>query len=263
MPKFAANLSMLFNEHEFLDRFTAAAKAGFAGVEYLFPYAYEAETLRNALAGNGMSQELFNLPPGDWEAGERGLSALPGREAEFRASVATALHYAEVLDCPRLHVMAGIVPAGTDQQACRDTYINNLRFAAAEFAKRDKILLIEPLNLRDNPGYLLSRQENAVEICNLVGAVNIKLQFDFYHCQIVQGDLIRTLEKLLPHIGHIQIAGVPDRHEPDTGEVNYAWLFDQIDALGYDGWIGCEYRPQGKTIDGLAWGRKWGLGATV
>jgi len=262
MPKFAANLSMLFNEDEFLDRFAAAATAGFTAVEYLFPYAYEAETLRAALTENNLSQVLFNLPPGDWEHGERGLAALPGREDEFRTSVATALHYAQILDCPRLHVMAGIIPEDTDPELCQRIYIENLRYAANEFAKFDKLLLIEPLNLRDNPGYLLSHQEAAVEICKQVGAPNIKVQFDFYHCQIVQGDLTRTLESLLPYIGHIQIAGVPERHEPDTGEVNYPWLFEHLDSLAYDGWIGCEYRPRGKTIEGLAWGQKWGLGAT-
>ncbi|MDT8421366.1 MAG: hydroxypyruvate isomerase family protein [Desulfuromonadales bacterium] len=260
MPKFAANLSMLFTEYEFLDRFAAAAAAGFNAVEYLFPYAYEAEVLRAALAENHLRQVLFNLPPGDWEGGERGLAALPGREDEFRASVATALHYLQALDCPRAHVMAGIVPGDAESEVCRETYIENLRYAAGEFAKFDKLLLIEPLNLRDNPGYLLSRQETAVEICQQVGAANIKVQFDFYHCQIAQGDLTRTLDSVFPHIGHIQIAGVPDRHEPDTGEVNYPWLFEHLDSLGYDGWIGCEYRPRGETRSGLAWGQKWGLG---
>ena len=259
MPKFAANLSMLFTEHAFLERFSAAAAAGFTGVEYLFPYAYEVETLRSSLVENGLTQVLFNLPPGDWEAGERGIAALPGREDEFRASVATALHYAQILDCPRLHVMAGILPAGLDANVCRELYLDNLRYAAAECAKFGKTLLIEPLNLRDNPGYMLSRQETAAEICAQVGASNLKVQFDFYHCQIVQGDLTRTLEALFPQVGHIQIAGVPDRHEPDSGEINYPWLFERLDALGYAGWIGCEYRPRGKTRDGLAWGQPWGL----
>jgi len=259
MPRFAANLSMLFTEYDFLERFAAAASAGFSGVEYLFPYAYEAETLRSSLADNGLTQVLFNLPPGDWEGGERGIAALPGREEEFRASVATALCYAQILDCPRLHVMAGIVPPEADVNLCRETYIDNLRYAAVEFSKFNKTLLIEPLNLRDNPGYLLSRQETAAEICAQVGTPNIKVQFDFYHCQIAQGDLTRTLEALFPLLGHIQIAGVPDRHEPDSGEINYPWLFQRIDSLGYDGWIGCEYRPRGKTRDGLAWGEPWGL----
>ncbi len=260
MPRFAANLSMLFTEYDFLERFSAASAAGFTGVEYLFPYAYEAETLRSVLVANGLTQVLFNLPPGDWEAGERGIAALPGREDEFRASVATALHYAQILDCPRLHVMAGIVPSGVEVNVCSALYLDNLRYAAAEFAKFGKTLLIEPLNLRDNPGYLLSRQETAAEICDQVGAANIKVQFDFYHCQIAQGDLTRTLVSLFPHVGHIQIAGVPDRHEPDLGEVNYPWLFERLELMGYDGWIGCEYRPFDKTIDGLAWGRAWGLG---
>jgi hydroxypyruvate isomerase len=259
MPRFAANLSMLFTEHDFLERFAAAAAAGFTGVEFLFPYAYAAETLRAALVTNGLTQVLFNLPPGDWAAGERGIAALPGREDEFRASVATALDYARILDCSRLHVMAGIVPAALDAKVCRELYLDNLRYAAAECAKFGKTLLIEPLNLRDNPGYLLSRQEDAAEICARVGAANLKVQFDFYHCQIVQGDLTRILEALFPQLGHLQIAGVPERHEPDRGEINYPWIFERLDALGYAGWIGCEYRPRGATRAGLAWGQPWGL----
>jgi hydroxypyruvate isomerase len=260
MPKFAANLSMLFSEHDFIDRFAAAAAAGFSGVEYLFPYAYEAEALRKVLDENSLTQVLFNLFPGDWDAGERGLAALPGREAEFRDSVAQAIHYAEVLDCPRLHAMAGLIPEGADVDTYLETYVANLSYAAEELAKVDKTLLIEPINQRDIPGFFLNRQDVAREVLTQVGAANLKVQFDVYHCQIVQGDLTCALEAQFPHIGHIQIAGVPDRHEPDVGEVNYPWLFERLDVLGYDGWVGCEYRPCGTTLDGLAWGRKWGLG---
>lgn len=260
MPKFAANLSMLFPEYDFLDRFAAAATAGFTGVEYLFPYDYEAETLRTILDANDLTQVLFNLPAGDWDAGERGLAALPDRESEFRDSVSKAICYAEVLGCPRLHVMAGVIPVGADAEACFETYVVNLRYASAELAKVGKTLLIEPINPRDIPGFFLNHQDAASEVLAKVGAANLKVQFDVYHCQIVQGDLTRALEKQFPRIGHIQIAGVPDRHEPDIGEVNYPWLFEKLDTLGYGGWIGCEYRPRGKTLDGLAWGRKWGLG---
>lgn len=261
MPKFAANLSMLFTEYDFIDRFSAAASAGFAGVEYLFPYAYEAAQLHDALDSNGLTQVLFNLPPGDWDAGERGLAALPGREDEFKDSVAKALHYAQTLDCPRLHAMAGLMPDGADVDAYFETYVSNLRYAAKELAMVDKTLLIEPINPRDIPRFFLNHQEVAREVVERVGEPNLKVQFDAYHCQIVQGDLTRTLEAQFPRIGHIQIAGVPDRHEPDIGEVNYPWLFERLDDLGYDGWIGCEYRPRGNTLDGLAWGRQWGLGS--
>ena len=263
MPKFAANLSMLFTEYDFLDRFAAAATAGFTGVEYLFPYAYEPEELKAVLESNGLTQVLFNLPPGDWDTGERGLAALPGREDEFRASVATAIRYAEVLGCPRLHAMAGCVLENSDKDACLETYVSNLRYAAKELQSVDKTLLIEPINPRDIPGFFLNHQEVAREIIERVGEPNLKIQFDVYHCQIVQGDITRSLEAQFPQVGHIQIAGVPDRHEPDIGEVYYPWLFDRIDELGYEGWIGCEYRPRGNTLDGLAWGRKWGLGSAV
>ena len=260
MPKFAANLSMLFTEYDFPDRFAAASAAGFSGVEYLFPYSYEAADLRAALDSHSLTQVLFNLPPGNWDAGERGLASLPGREDEFRESVAIAIEYAQILDCSRLHAMAGLMPAGADTEACFETYISNLRYAAKELAKLDKTLLIEPINPRDIPGFFLNRQEVAREVVERVGEPNLKVQFDVYHCQIVQGDLTRSLEQQFSYLGHIQIAGVPDRHEPDIGEVNYSWLFERIDELGYDGWIGCEYRPRGNTLDGLRWGRAWGLG---
>jgi len=263
MIRLAANLSMMFTEHAFLDRFEAAASAGFRAVEYLFPYAFEADELRRRLDAHGLSQALFNLPPGDWEAGERGLACLPGREEEFRQSVDLALSYAARLDCPRLHAMAGLLPDGADAatiQAHQDTYVRNLRFAAAACAKAGKTLLIEPINGRDMPGFFLSGQAQARAIVERVGADNLKVQFDLYHCQIVEGDLIRTLEAQFAHIGHVQIAGVPQRHEPDRGEVNYGAVLRRLDELGYDGWVGCEYRPAGETRAGLGWAKAYGIG---
>ncbi|WP_280546860.1 MULTISPECIES: 2-oxo-tetronate isomerase [unclassified Halomonas] len=266
MIRLAANLSMLFTEHAFLDRFAAAADAGFTGVEYLFPYAHAPESLAEALRASGVEQVLFNLPPGDWEAGERGLASLPGREAEFRDSVVEGLRYAEALDCPRVHAMAGLLPEGVDARtqtearaAHHATYIDNLRFAAREAAKAGRDLLIEPINTRDMPGYFLSRQDQALAVLEAVGADNLRLQFDLYHCQIMEGDLIRHLERLLPHIGHVQIAGVPQRHEPDIGEVHYPAVLERLAALGYRDWVGCEYRPAQGTRDGLGWGRPYGL----
>ncbi|GGX98247.1 hydroxypyruvate isomerase [Litchfieldella qijiaojingensis] len=262
MTRLAANLSMLFPEHDFLDRFAAAADAGFRGVEYLFPYTFEPQELRTALDDNGLSQVLFNLPPGDWEAGERGLASLPGRESEFRDSVIEAIHYAEALDCPRLHAMAGLLPPEADaatREEHRKTYIANLRFAASELAKVGKTLLIEPINGRDMPGFFLQRQDHAREVLGWVGADNLRVQFDIYHCQITEGDLIRNLETQFPHIGHVQIAGVPERHEPDRGEVNYPALLERLEALGYDGWVGCEYRPAHETRAGLGWAAAYGL----
>nr|WP_297398027.1 2-oxo-tetronate isomerase [uncultured Marinobacter sp.] len=262
MIRLAANLSMLFQEHDFLDRFSAAAEAGFRGVEYLFPYAYAPEALAGALREAKLEQVLFNLPPGDWAAGERGLASLPGREAEFRESVSEALRYADTLNCPRIHAMAGLVPEGADREtlaAHQDTYLGNLRFAAREAAKAGRDLLIEPINHRDMPRYFLSRQDQAMAAIEAVGADNLRLQFDVYHCQIMEGDLIRHLEQQFHHIGHVQIAGVPERHEPDIGEVNYPSILARLEALGYRGWVGCEYRPAGNTRDGLAWGRVHGL----
>lgn len=256
MPKFAANLTMMFNEVAFPQRFAAAAKAGFTAVEFLFPYDYAPGEVARWLQENGLESVLFNLPPGDWAAGERGLAALPGREAEFRASVARALDYAIAMGTPRLHAMAGLVPADADpayRAACRETYIANLTHAACELAKHDRTLLIEPINSRDMPGYFLNRQAEGHAIRAAVGEPNLKVQMDFYHAQIVEGDLATTFRTHLSGIGHLQIAGVPERHEPDDGEVDYPYLFRLVDELGYDGWIGCEYRPRGRTEDGLGW----------
>lgn len=262
MIRLAANLSMLFAEHDFLDRFQAAAAAGFRGVEYLFPYDHEPRVLATALREAGVEQVLFNLPPGDWEAGERGLASLPGREAEFRDSVVEALRYAEVLGCPRVHAMAGLLPVNADAEtlaAHRATYVANLRFAAAEATKVGCQVLIEPINTRDMPGFFLSRQARAMEVLEAIQADNLKLQFDLYHCQVMEGDLIRHLERQFTAIAHIQIAGVPERHEPDIGEVHYPAIFERLKRLGYTGWIGCEYRPTAGTRAGLGWGRDYGL----
>lgn len=266
MIRLAANLSLLFTEHDFLERFAAAAEAGFRGVEYLFPYAQAPEVLRAALDENGLEQVLFNLPPGDWEGGERGLASLPGREAEFRDSVVEALRYAEALGCPRVHAMAGLLPVDADARVQEEaraahhaSYVANLRFTAREAAKVGREVLIEPINTRDMPGFFLSRQAQAMAVLEEVGEPNLRLQFDLYHCQVMDGDLSRHLERQFDAIGHIQIAGVPERHEPDVGEVHYPALFARLEALGYGGWIGCEYRPAGATRAGLGWGRDYGL----
>lgn len=268
MPRFAANLSMLYPEHDFLDRFEAAAKDGFQAVEYLFPYAFEARELAARLRDNGLRQVLFNGPPGDWDGGERGLACLPGREVEFRAGIERALAYADVLESPRIHVMAGLLPAGLDRAAAEAVYVDNLRWAAGTARTAGRDLLIEPINTRDIPGFFLNRQDQAHRIVEAVGAPNLKVQMDLYHCQIVEGDVATKLRQYLPtgRVGHLQIAGVPARHEPDLGELNHPYLFDVVDEVsaqcGWDGWIGCEYRPRrgavpGGTTDGLDWLRPY------
>ncbi|REF02061.1 2-oxo-tetronate isomerase [Cupriavidus plantarum] len=257
MPRFAANLSMMYNEHGFLDRFAAAAADGFQAVEYLFPFEHAASEIRKRLDDNGLVQALFNAPPGDWAAGERGTAALPGREAEFREGFAKALEYASVIGNDRVHVMAGIVPADADAARCRAVYLENLAYAAASAAAHGITVLMEPINTRDMPGYFLSRQDDAHTIRQQVGAANLLVQFDCYHCQIMEGDLAVKLKRDFAGIGHIQIAGVPERHEPDLGELNYPYLFDVIDGLGYAGWIGCEYRPRAGTSAGLGWLRPY------
>jgi hydroxypyruvate isomerase len=258
MPRFAANLSMMYTEHDFPDRFAAASADGFTAVEYLFPYAYDATELRRRLDDHGLRQVLFNAPPGAWESGERGTAALPGREAELRSGIARALEYATALDCPRLHVMAGLVPPGATPKELaehRATYLANLGWAAERAAALGVDILIEPINGRDMPGYFLSRQAEAHAIVQEVGAPNLKVQLDLYHCQIVEGDLTTTLRRDLPtgRVGHLQIAGVPDRHEPDQGELDVSHLFRVVDDLGFDGWIGCEYVPLAGTSEGLGW----------
>ena len=257
MPRFAANLSMLYPQHEFLDRFAAAAADGFEAVEFLFPYDYSANELKQRLSDNGLVQALFNVPPGDWAAGERGIATLPGREDEFRSGFDRALEYAAVLGNTRVHVMAGLLAAESDRARHHGVYLQNLAYAADQAGKAGITVLLEPINTRDMPGFLLNRQDQAQAICKEVGATNLKVQFDCYHCQIVEGDLATTLRRDFDRIGHIQIAGVPDRHEPDQGEVNYPYLFELMDHLGYDGWVGCEYRPKGDTSTGLQWLRDW------
>jgi 2-dehydrotetronate isomerase len=257
MPRFAANLSMLYPQHEFLDRFAAAAADGFEAVEYLFPYDFTAAEIKQRLTENNLTQALFNAPPGDWAKGERGIASLPGREAEFRAGIQKALEYAAVLGNDRIHVMAGLLPSEDLREKHHAVYIENLRYAAQEAAKVGITVLIEPINTRDMPGFFLNRQDQGQAVCKEVGADNLKVQFDFYHCQIVEGDVISKLRRDFAGVGHIQIAGVPDRHEPNLGEVNYPWIFEEIDRLGYTGWIGCEYRPKGDTSEGLQWLRDW------
>ncbi|MFE6158399.1 2-oxo-tetronate isomerase [Streptomyces sp. NPDC056486] len=258
MPRFAANLSMMYTEHGFLDRFAAASADGFEAVEYLFPYPYEADELRRRLDDHGLRQVLFNAPPGAWDSGERGIASLPGREAEVRSGTERALEYAAVLGCDQVHVMAGLLPpeaTPAQRAAHRDTYLANLARAAEQAAAVDVDLLIEPINGRDMPGYFLHRQADAHAIVQEVGASNLKVQLDLYHCQIVEGDLTTTLRRDLPtgRVGHLQIAGVPDRHEPDRGELDVRHLFDVVDELGFDGWIGCEYIPRAGTSEGLGW----------
>lgn len=257
MPKFAANLSMMYTEVPFMERFGAAAKDGFRGVEFLFPYAFEAEAIAAELKRHGLQQVLFNTWPGDFDGGERGLASLPGREAEFLSGVDRAIGYAKVLGCPRLHAMAGLIPQGADRAERRALYVRNLREAARRCADAGLALLIEPINTRDIPGFFLNTQAEAHAIVAEVGAPNLKVQFDLYHCQIVEGDLAVKLKRDLAHIGHVQIAGVPERHEPDRGEVNYPFLFEHLDAIGYAGWIGCEYRPRAGTSAGLGWIRPY------
>ena len=274
MPKFAANLSMMYVELPFLDRFEAAAKDGFKAVEYLFPYAYEAKELAARLKNNGLQQVLFNLPPGGvdadsidtaWNAGTRGIACIAGREAEFATGAALALKYAEALDCPRLHMMAGLLPVNALSTAenkanTRQTYINNAKHASQWVAKQGINLLLEPINTRDIPGFFLNRQDEAHALIAEIGQPNVKVQMDLYHCQIVEGDVSMKICQYLPtgNVGHFQIAGVPERHEPDAGEMNYPYLFEVIDSLGYDGWIGCEYKPKlggqpNGTSSGLGW----------
>jgi hydroxypyruvate isomerase len=257
MPRFAANLSMMFNEVPFLDRFAAAAAAGFEGVEFLFPYEHPPEVVAAKLKAAGLASVLFNLPPGNWAGGERGIAALPGREAEFRAGVETALRYAEALGTPTLHAMAGLVPAGAERTRCRATYLENLGQAARALAAHGLTLVIEPINGRDMPGYFLQTQAEAHAIREEVGAKNLLVQLDLYHAQIVEGDLTTKMRRWIAHLGHVQVAGVPDRHEPDSGELDSGWLFRELDRLGYAGWVGCEYRPAGATTAGLTWFAPW------
>jgi hydroxypyruvate isomerase len=257
MTRLAANLSMMYTEVPFLERFGAAARDGFKAVEFLFPYAFDRQALAAELDRNGLQQVLFNTVPGDFDSGERGLAAVPGREAEFLAGVDLAIEYARVLKCPRLHAMAGLFRAGADRARWHATYVANLREAARRCAAAGITLLVEPINTRDIPGYFLNTQADGHALVAEVGAPNLKVQMDLYHCQIVEGDLAAKIRRHLPGVGHVQIAGVPQRHEPDLGEVNYPFLFALLDELGYDGWIGCEYRPRAGTSAGLGWAKPY------
>ncbi|ASY72960.1 hydroxypyruvate isomerase [Sinorhizobium fredii USDA 205] len=251
MPVFAANLTMMFNEWSFLDRFNAAAGAGFTAVEYLFPYEAAPEAIAERLARNGLQQALFNLPPGDWAAGERGIAALPGRFEELKSDVERALDYAAATGVKRLHLMAGL--ADPSDPEASDCYRRSVAYAAERLAENGLDLLLEPINGRNMPGYFLNDFGAAERLIAELGLANLKLQFDIYHRQIIHGDVTMALRRLLPISGHIQIASVPSRQEPDGEELNYPYLFAEIDRLGYAGFVGCEYTPRGETVDGLGW----------
>lgn len=253
MPKFAANLTMMFNEVPFLERFEAAAKAGFKYVEYLWPYDYPAEKLLAELQKHNLKQVLFNTAAGNVQAGEWGVSAIPGREADSRKDIDTALEYALILGCPNVHVMAAVVPEGADRKAYQQTFIENVRYAADKFKPHGIKVLLEALSPEVKPNYLLKSQLDTLEIVQAVARDNVFVQLDYFHAQNVDGNLSRLTDKLNGQFAHIQIASVPDRHEPDEGEINYQYIFDKLDALGYDGYVGCEYKPRAKTEDGLAW----------
>jgi hydroxypyruvate isomerase len=253
VPKFAANLTMLFNELPFLDRFAAAKAAGFSGVEFLFPYDFEKVVLREKLDRYGLSQVLHNLPAGNWAAGERGIAVLPDRISEFRAGVERAIDYARALDCRQLNCLAGIAPDGADAKTLHRVFVDNLRFAAGALARHKIRLLIEPINTRDIPGFFLSRTQQAQDIIAEVGSDNLFIQYDIYHMQVMEGDLASTIRKHLDRIAHVQLADNPGRNEPGTGEINFPYLFRYLDEIGYAGWIGCEYKPKTATEESLEW----------
>jgi hydroxypyruvate isomerase len=253
MPRFCANLTMLFTEVDFLERFEKAARAGFKGVECQFPYAWDRQELAERLDTHGLVQVLHNLPPGDWEAGERGIACIPGRESEFKEGVGRAVAYAQALKCPQLNCLAGLAPAGAPAGKVRETLVANLGFAAAALEREGIGLVVEALNRRDVPGFYLTRTQDALALIEEVGHPNLRLQYDVYHMQIMEGDLSRTIRAHVGKIAHIQVADTPGRHEPGTGEIDFSPLFAAIDAAGYRGWVGCEYRPAGRTEDGLGW----------
>ncbi|MFH0267138.1 hydroxypyruvate isomerase [Vibrio rumoiensis] len=253
MPKFAANLSMLFTEVDFLQRFGQAAEAGFQGVEYLFPYDFEPSTIQQVLEENQLQQVLFNLPAGNWLDGDRGIAVDPKRVDEFQQGVAKAIQYAKALNCSQVNCLAGIVPDGVTQQQAEDTFVSNLRFAAGALKENGISLIIEAINTRDIPGFFLTNTKQALDIIEKVGSDNLNFQYDIYHMQIMEGDLAPTLSEHLSQIQHVQLADNPGRHEPGTGEINYPFLFNHLDSIGYDGWIGCEYKPKTTTQEGLVW----------
>lgn len=253
MPKFAANLTMLFNEVPFLERFEKAANNGFTAVEFLFPYAFDAQEIRDRLTRHALTLVLHNLPAGDWEAGERGIACHPDRVHEFREGVAKAITYATALGVGQLNCLAGKTPSGVSADVLRKTFVENLRFAASELKKAGLKLLIEPINTFDIPGFYLSGTQQALSIMDEVGADNLFLQYDIYHMQRMEGELAASMQLHLPRIAHLQLADNPGRNEPGTGEINYAFLFQFIDKIGYSGWIGCEYKPATTTEAGLGW----------
>lgn len=253
MVQLAANLTMMFNEVDFLDRFEAAAKAGFRGVEYLSPYDFTTDEIASRLKDNALKQVLFNTPAGDWAAGERGTACIPSRVDEFRDGIAKAIGYAKILECGQLHCMAGLTPEGADPDDLRNTYVNNLRFASGAMEKAGIKCLMEMINTRDAPGFYLNNSAQAQDIMAEVASDNLYIQYDIYHMQIMEGDLAPTMERLLPRIAHMQLADTPGRHEPGTGEINYPFLFAHLDRIGYAGWIGCEYVPATTTAEGLGW----------
>jgi len=257
MPRFCANLSMMFTEVGFLDRFAAAARAGFAGVEYWLPYAFPKEQVAERLRGNGLAQALFNLPAGDWDAGERGIAVMPDRGGEFRDGVGLAIEYAKALGCTRLNCLAGKTPAGPDPARVHDTLVENLRFAARQLASAGLTLCVEAINTQDVPGFHLTTTRQTLRLIDDVGEPNVAYLFDIYHMQIMEGNLIKTMRDHVARIGHVQIADNPGRHEPGTGEINYPNVFRAIDETGYPGWVGCEYRPKGTTAEGLGWLRPY------
>lgn len=259
MPRFCANLSMMFNEVPFLDRFAAARRAGFDGVEFLFPYDFPAAELKARLADNNLTQALFNMPPGDWNGGERGTASLPGRQQEFRDGVARALDYATALDCKLVHCMAGIPPATLPHETAAAIYAANLAWAGEQALTAGVRIAIEPINHRDMPGFFLNTQAQGAAIVEAIGRDRIGLQFDVYHCQITEGDVTKRMELHLPVIAHMQIADVPARNEPGTGEIGWEFVFRRMDELGYAGWVGCEYRPAGDTVAGLGWRGRFGV----
>ncbi len=253
MLKFAANLSFLYAELGFLERFAAAARDGFKAVEYLGPYAETKEAVAAALRDNGLEQALFNVPSGDWAGGERGIACLPDRVEEFRSGIVTALDFAAALKCPKVNVISGLVKPGADLAALEATLVENLKWAAPRCADAGIKLLIEPINTRDIPGFFLTNTNQAERILDAVGSDNLLIQYDIYHMQVMQGDLVPTYERLKHRIGHIQVADNPGRNEPGTGEINYPFVFAALDRLGYDGWVGCEYKPKAGTSTGLGW----------
>ena len=257
MPKFSANLTFLFNEMPLLQRFAAARQSGFAGVEYMSPYEETKADLVAQLRDNGLTQVLHNLPAGNWAAGERGVAVLPDRVEEFRRGVHQAIDYASALSCSQVNCLVGLTPKGADPGALHATLVGNLAFAAGELAKAGIRLLIEPINTRDIPGFYLTRTDQAARLIDEVGSDNLYIQYDIYHMQIMEGDLARTIDANLARIAHVQLADNPGRNEPGTGEINYPFLFDHLDKIGYRGWIGCEYKPRTTTLEGLGWFSPW------